>query len=573
VPIDEKILTAPHEPGVYLFKGSGEEVIYVGKAKDLRKRLDNYLKRRDFKASLIMDYARDLEFFTVPTEREALILEESLIYKYTPRFNVLMTSDITYSYLVINESFRFPTIKLEFRRSRKMTSERLGYRVIGPFTSRAMARALYELAQKVFGIRNCKWNEKKLLSRVCNLGEIGKCSMPCVGRVSEEEYRKNVEEFVKVATSSPSKVKEYLEKSMKEASQSMQFEKAIVFRDALKEFSQISVSQAVVEGFSGIGIIAAFKDGKGVAIVYFIDGEVRDVLVWHYRGDSASEFYERVALDIYTRICKDGMQTIVFTPKVKDVLEVLGCSVSNVRPERLAMEMATTAYSHLAYKSELEEGYLQLADILNLPTLPSRIEGYDNAHFQGSYPMGGMITFIGGKPSPRHYRLFHLSPKRMADVDMMYEVITRRLAHPEWGYPSLMVIDGSKPQLDFVMKAHEDVGIEKMWRVISLDKDTGLIHFDDGRAIYLDETHPAKRFLRWVMAEAHRFINKSHRERRDSIVGIFDSVKGLGPKRMEKLMNVFGSFYGIYNASLDELIEKGGLPEDVAKALYEKLHR
>jgi len=573
VPIDEKILTAPHEPGVYLFKGSGEEVIYVGKAKDLRKRLDNYLKRRDFKASLIMDYARDLEFFTVPTEREALILEESLIYKYTPRFNVLMTSDITYSYLVINESFRFPTIKLEFRRSRKMTSERLGYRVIGPFTSRAMARALYELAQKVFGIRNCKWNEKKLLSRVCNLGEIGKCSMPCVGRISEEEYRKNVEEFVKVATSSPSKVKEYLEKSMKEASQSMQFEKAIVFRDALKEFSQISVSQAVVEGFSGIGIIAAFKDGKGVAIVYFIDSEVRDVLVWHYRGDSASEFYERVALDIYTRICKDGMQTIVFTPKVKDVLEVLGCSVSNVRPERLAMEMATTAYSHLAYKSELEEGYLQLADILNLPTLPSRIEGYDNAHFQGSYPMGGMITFIGGKPSPRHYRLFHLSPKRMADVDMMYEVITRRLAHPEWGYPSLMVIDGSKPQLDFVMKAHEDVGIEKMWRVISLDKDTGLIHFDDGRAIYLDETHPAKRFLRWVMAEAHRFINKSHRERRDSIVGIFDSVKGLGPKRMEKLMNVFGSFYGIYNASLDELIEKGGLPEDVAKALYEKLHR
>jgi len=573
VPIDEKILTAPHEPGVYLFKGSGEEVIYVGKAKDLRKRLDNYLKRRDFKASLIMDYARDLEFFTVPTEREALILEESLIYKYTPRFNVLMTSDITYSYLVINESFRFPTIKLEFRRSRKMTSERLGYRVIGPFTSRAMARALYELAQKVFGIRNCKWNEKKLLSRVCNLGEIGKCSMPCVGRISEEEYRKNVEEFVKVATSSPSKVKEYLEKSMKEASQSMQFEKAIVFRDALKEFSQISVSQAVVEGFSGIGIIAAFKDGKGVAIVYFIDSEVRDVLVWHYRGDSASEFYERVALDIYTRICKDGMQTIVFTPKVKDVLEVLGCSVSNVRPERLAMEMATTAYSHLAYKSELEEGYLQLADILNLPTLPSRIEGYDNAHFQGSYPMGGMITFIGGKPSPRHYRLFHLSPKRMADVDMMYEVITRRLAHPEWGYPSLMVIDGSKPQLDFVMKAHEDVGIEKMWRVISLDKDTGLIHFDDGRAIYLDEAHPAKRFLRWVMAEAHRFINKNHRERRDSIVGIFDSVKGLGPKRMEKLMNVFGSFYGIYNASLDELIEKGGLPEDVAKALYEKLHR
>ncbi len=267
------------------------------------------------------------------------------------------------------------------------------------------------------------------------------------------------------------------------------------------------------------------------------------------------------------------MQAIVFTPPVKHVLQVLGCHIANILPDRLSMEMATTAYSHLAYKSELEEGYLQLAEILDLPTVPSRIEGYDNAHFQGSYPMGGMITFIGGKPSPRHYRLFHLNPIRMADVDMMYEVITRRLSHPEWGYPSLMVIDGSKPQLDFVIKAHKDAGVEKTWRVISLDKDTGLIHFDDGRAIYLDETHPAKRFLRWVMAEAHRFINKSHREKRDSIVGIFDSVKGLGPKRMEKLINAFGGFYGIYNASLKELMEKGGLPEDVAKSLYEKLHR
>jgi len=303
-----------------------------------------------------------------------------------------------------------------------------------------------------------------------------------------------------------------------------------------------------------------------------VDSEVRDVLVWHYRGDNPMEFYERVALDVHSRVCDSDMDVIALTPYVRDTLSILGCNISDMIPSALAREMATTALMHLEYESELEKGYMMLKDIFHLPWYPVRIEGYDNAHFQGSYPMGGMVTFIGGKPSPRHYRLFHLSPERMADVDMMYEVITRRLSHPEWGYPSLMVIDGSRPQLDFVLKAHRDVGIDKKWTVISLDKDSGMIHIDDGRSIYLDETHIAKRFLRWVMAEAHRFINKSHRERRDSIVGIFESVKGLGPKRMEKLMDVFGGFYGIYNASIDELIQKGKLPQEVAYALYEKLH-
>ncbi len=570
--IEEKIRSAPHEPGVYIFKGLREEVIYVGKAKDLRKRLMTYLRGRDFKASLILSEAKYLEYYTVPTEREALILEESLIYKYSPRFNVVMTSDITYSYIVINMKQRFPSIKLEFRRSRKMTSARIGYKVIGPFTSRALAKVLFEMGQRVFGLRSCKWNEKKPLKRVCNLGEIGKCSMPCVGAITEEEYRKNVEEFVSVATSSPFRIRQYLEEAMKEASDRLEFEKAIVFRDALREFSQIWISQAVVEGFSGIAIMVGFKEGKGVALVYFLDREVKDILVWHYRGDSPLEFYERVALDVYSRLCDENMSAIVWNPHVEDVLKTLGCSVSDLHPEGLGREMAMTAYSHLISHSELEEGYLMLQDILKLPMPPVRVEGYDNAHFQGSYPMGGMVTFIGGKPSPRHYRLFHLSPSRMADVDMMYEVITRRLAHPEWGYPSLMVIDGSKPQLEFVLRAHRDSGVNPTWRIVSLDKDTGLIHMDTGESIYLKEHHSAKRFLRWVMAEAHRFINKSHRERRDSIVGVFDDVKGLGPKRKERLLEAFGSFYEIYNASIEELMERGGLPREVAEALYKKLH-
>ncbi len=571
--LEKKLQEAPHQPGVYVFKGPGEEVIYVGKAKDLKKRLETYLKRRDFKSSLIMEWATDIELFTVPTEREALILEESLIYKYSPRFNVLMTSDITYSYLVLNTRLRYPTIKLEFRRSRKMTSERLGYRIIGPFTSRAMARALYELAQRVFGIRNCKWNEKKNLKRVCNLGEIGKCSMPCVGRINEEEYRKNVEKFIAIATESPSKVREFLETSMKEASSSLQFEKAIVFRDALKEFSQINISDVVMDGFRGIGVAAAFVKDKGIAVVYFIDHEVRDVLIWHYRGSDPAEFYERVAVDVYSRICKDDQQVISFNPLVKETLDILGCNVvSSLKYPKLAREMAVTALGHLQYENEIEKGYRMLKDILHLSDIPMRVEGYDNAHFQGSYPMGGMVTFIGGKPSPRHYRLFHLSPIRTADVDMMYEVITRRLKHPEWGYPSLMVIDGSKAQLNFVIKAHNDVGVNRSWRVIALDKDSGYIHFDNGESLYLPEEHPSKRFLRWVMAEAHRFINTNHRQRRDSIVGIFEGVKGLGPKRMKKLLEVFGGFYGIYHASLEELKEKGGLPHEVAKTLYRQLH-
>lgn len=568
----EKIKNAPNQPGVYIFKGVGEEVIYVGKAKNLNKRLYSYITKRDFKASIIMNYAVDVEYFTVPTDREALILEDSLIYKYSPKFNVHMTSDVTYSYIVINDSLKFPTIKLEFRRSRRMTSERLGYRVIGPFTSRAMAKTLYELAQKVFGIRDCKWNEKKKLSRPCNLGEIGKCSMPCVGRISQIEYISNVEQFLKVATSSPSEIKRYLYESMREASRLLQFEKAIVYRDALKEFSQISMSQITINGFSGIALIAAFKDGKGVAVIYFIKNEVRDVLVWHYMGDNVEEFYDRVAADVYSRLYEDGMDVIVFTPPIAKTLRLLGCRVSDIMPEDLAMEMATTVYSHLTYKSDLEDGYLMLKRILELDVIPMRIEGYDNAHFQGSYPMGGMVTFIGGSPSPRHYRIFHLNPFRNADVDMMYEMIVRRLKHPEWGYPSLMVIDGSKAQLNYVIKAHNDVGIDKQWRIVAIDKDTGMIHLDTGKSMYLEETNPAKRFLRWVMAEAHRFINKSHRENRDKIVGIFDSVKGLGEKRIKQLVDAFGGFYGIYNASIRELISRGGLPENVAKELYDRLH-
>ncbi len=566
------MLNAPQSPGVYLFKDRSGRVLYVGKAKNLRARMRQYLSGDTWKAQVLLDRAADVEFLIVSSEREALLLEDSMIYRHAPPFNVLLTSDLTYSYVILDMSKRFPVVKLTKRRSYKAAASysKKSF-VVGPFVNHGTAKGLYEIARTAFGIRSCKWDEKSYLKRACPLAEIGKCSAPCVGRISQAEYMANVKEFMRLVSGPLSCLEDFVRQQMLEASNSLQFEKAIVFRDLLKELGNLPSLPGNVGDVSGIYVLPKWFGGRGVVVFYFVsEGVIYDTMVWTYRGADESEFFERVAADIYIKL----PQTVFYTPDkcLHMHLNKLGLAVRHLPHQDIEKEASQFAQLILTQQEPVEIGYERLADVLGLERSPLRVEGYDMAHFQGQLPVGGMVVFIGGRPAPREYRVFHLAPSRMADVDMVKETLTRRMRHREWGVPDLIIIDGSIPQL----KAAQ-VGIQRSFPewdglVIALDKGKEEVHLPGGLSLKLEGDDPVYRWMRWVMMEAHKHINTFHRKMRDRVGGVLLEVRGIGKKRMERLLEEFGGIYGIYNASLEDLIAKGGLPRNVAEALYRHLH-
>jgi len=570
--LKEKMLNAPNSPGVYLFKDRSGRVLYVGKAKNLRTRMRQYLSQDSWKPKVLLDKSSDIEFLIVSSEREALLLEDSMIYRHAPPFNVLLTSDLTYSYVILDMSKKFPVIRLTKRRSYKAAAShsRKSF-VIGPFVNHGTAKGLYEIARAAFGIRSCRWDEKTPLKRACPLAEIGKCSAPCVGRISREEYMANVKRFQELVSGPIGRLEEFIKEQMLRASNNLQFEKAIVFRNLLREIGNLPSMPGNVGNVSGIYVLPRWFDERGIVVFYFVsDGVIYDTMVWTYRGTDKFEFFERVAADIYIKLPR----SIFYTPDeyLYIHLKELGLDVEQLSHKDIEHEASQVAQLILMQQEAVERGYESIADVLGLDGLPLRVEGYDMAHFQGQLPVGGMIVFIGGRPAPREYRVFHLNPTRIADVDMVQETLSRRMRHREWGIPDLIVIDGSEPQLKAALDGIRSSFPEWNGLVVALDKGKERVHLPDGASIKIEEDDPVYRWLRWVMMEAHKHINTFHRKMRDRVGGVLLEVRGIGKKRMERLLDVFGGIYGIYNASLEELITKGGLPKSVAEALYRYLH-
>ena len=604
--LKEKVAELPKAPGVYIFRGAQGEVLYVGKASSLRARVRSYFQAErnlPYKVRRLVREIADLEVIETASAAEALILEDALIKKHRPRFNVRLRDDKRYPYLKITKE-RFPRVQVVRRRGED------GARYFGPYTSSKSMRRVLKLAHKLFPIRTCNLDlDARRLDRPCLLYHIGRCSGPCAGLVSEEEYRRYVEGAALLFQGRVDEVIETLKEEMAQAAAEERFEHAAHLRDQVRALERIRERQVValpepvdldaigiaVEGERGYGMVLIVRGGRLIgregfalklpaetspaeALEEFLDQYYTRATAFPQEVLLPEEIEDAEGLSLYLSGRRGG-KVRVHVPRRGERRELVEMAQRNAQ-----LSLKRAAAEELPGEEVLEE----LAEALGLSVRPWRIEAFDISNLKGQEATGSMVVFVGGCPRRDAYRRFRVRISgKPNDYAMMEEVLSRRLSHglaelsdPAVAkgrfsdLPDLILVDGGKGQLSVALRALEEHGLTGI-EVAALAKREELVYVP-GRAepIRLPRDSPALKLLQRIRDEAHRFAIEYHRRLRGrrALASLLDSVEGIGPKRRDLLLRRFGSLEGLRQASLEELLSVPGLPRAVAERLYKALH-
>lgn len=596
--LEEKLKTLPEKPGVYLMKDEKNKIIYVGKAKSLKPRVSSYFrtsKHDSAKTRILVKKIVDLDYILTDTEAEALILENNLIKKYKPRYNISLKDDKSYPFIrITNEDF--PRLFV----TRNLVKD--GSRYYGPYTSVGALRETVDLLKRIFPYRTCGrglFNQGK----PCLNYHIKKCYAPCAGKISQEDYGeliKGIESFLK---GQKNEVERALIKEMEEAARKLEFEKAARARDKLTAVRQIMEKQKIVSGREeDQDVIGIYSKGKKAAFqIFFIrNGRVsgRDI----FSINTPLEDEEDKILEDFLKTWYLNKQAfpreilLPFEVEDMDLLEEIFSREANHKvrllvPQRgknrdlikLVNENARNYMENIILKKE-EREQIALEDLkekLGLGQIPSRIECFDISNTQGSENVASMVVFKGGSPDKRSYRKFKIKSFTGADdYRAMEEAVGRRLdeALKEnekfLPLPDLLLIDGGKGQLGVVLKLLEKKGLAGKIPLISLaERDEEI--FIPGRIapLRLDRRSPGLQLLQRVRDEAHRFALTYHRSLRTkrNLESILDDIPGIGEKRKKILMREFGSLYNIVEASQEDLYQITEIPKNVLEKVYNYL--
>ena len=610
----------PETPGSYQFKDGAGRVIYVGKANNLRARINSYFAKVESlhpRTSNMVESAQSVEWIEVRNEVEALILEHSLINRYSPRFNIRLRDDKSYPFLAVTIDEQWPRAMVMRGRKRK------GTRYFGPYPHPWAIHETLDLLLKTFPIRTCSaatYKQHERLGRPCLLFHIEKCSGPCVGSVTPESYGNLVSDFLQVMDGESDSVVARLEKQMSDSSRLQDFERAAKYRDQLEAIKlALERQQMVGERDEDLDIIGIAEDEfeAAVQIFYVRKGRVvgrKGFIVDKVEDVTSSGLAALVVERLYDDAPILGLPKIVvlpFEPERKELLEQWLTQIRSTKVEirvplrgdkRELHELVTQnakqelnrhrlrrAADHTARSRALSE----LQDLLGLPEAPLRIECYDMAHLQGTDYVGSMVVLEDGLPLKRDYRRFKIkSGQGNDDYAAMREVLTRRLTayikerdqpisergdRPgKFSYaPQLLVVDGGKGQLSVAEQVVRELGLEHEIPVASLAKKLEEV-FIPGRSepVEVPRGSDALFMLQVIRDEAHRFANRFHRELRGKRMtkSELDGIAGLGPARMKKLVAAFGGVKQVKNASREQLSELKWLPKSTADAVYAQFH-
>ena len=610
----------PETPGSYQFKDGAGRVIYVGKANNLRARINSYFAKVESlhpRTSNMVESAESVEWIEVRNEVEALILEHSLINRYSPRFNIRLRDDKSYPFLAVTIDEQWPRAMVMRGRKRK------GTRYFGPYPHPWAIHETLDLLLKTFPIRTCSaatFKQHERLGRPCLLFHIEKCSGPCVGSVTPESYGNLVSDFLQVMDGESDSVVARLEKQMSDSSRLQDFERAAKYRDQLEAIKlALERQQMVGERDEDLDIIGIAEDEfeAAVQIFYVRKGRVvgrKGFIVDKVEDVTSSGLAALVVERLYDDAPILGLPKIVvlpFEPERKELLEQWLTQIRSTKVEirvplrgdkRELHELVTQnakqelnrhrlrrAADHTARSRALSE----LQDLLGLPEAPLRIECYDMAHLQGTDYVGSMVVLEDGLPLKRDYRRFKIkSGQGNDDYAAMREVLTRRLTayikerdqpisergeRPgKFSYaPQLLVVDGGKGQLSVAEQVVRELGLEHEIPVASLAKKLEEV-FIPGRSepVEVPRGSDALFMLQVIRDEAHRFANRFHRELRGKRMtkSELDGIAGLGPARMKKLVAAFGGVKQVKNASREQLSELTWLPKSTADAVYAQFH-
>jgi len=597
--------TLPGSPGVYRMMNADGDVLYVGKARNLKKRVANYTlpAKQPVRIQRMISETESMEFITTHTEVEALLLESNLIKKLLPRYNVLLRDDKAFPHIMITRDHEYPALT----KHRGARDKKADY--FGPFASAGSVNRTITALQRAFLLRNCSDTVFASRTRPCLQHQIKRCTAPCVGRVSAEEYRGQVAEAAAFLAGKSHEIQQRLADAMLAASDELDFEAAARFRDRIRALTAIQAHQDInVEGVDDADVIAAHQEGGTTCIqVFFFRGgrnygnrayfpshdknqETAEVL-----GAFIAQFYENKAAPGLVLVSEEvpeaellaealsvraGHKVEIAVPKRGDKRRPIDHALTNAR-EALGRRLAESGS-----QAKLLRG---VAELFGLEAPPDRIEVYDNSHIQGTNAVGGMIVAGPDGLVKNAYRKFNIRTPGAGgdDYASMREVLTRRFERalkedPERtgdSWPGLLLIDGGEGQLKVAMEVLAELGLEDIPLVAIAkgpDRDAGRERFfmPNRPPFGLDPRDPVLYFLQRLRDEAHRFAIGTHRARREKALGAspLDEIGGIGPRRKKALLLHFGSARAISRAGLADLQAVEGISAAVAKIIYDHFH-
>lgn len=604
--IQDYLRTLDGSPGVYRMLNAASEVLYVGKARNLKARVSNYARPSGHSARIarMIHETASMMFLTTRTEVEALLLEQNLIKQLKPRYNVLMRDDKSFPNILISAEHPFPQIK----KHRGAKKEKGSY--FGPFASAGAVNRTLNQLQKVFLLRNCTDAMFESRTRPCLQFQIKRCSAPCVGRISAEGYGELVADAKRFLEGKTTTVQADLARGMAEASEAMEFERAAALRDRIRALTAVQSAQGInPRGVAEADVVAVhLEHGQACVQVFFIRAHQswgnRDFYPRIPAGAEEPEVLEAFLTQFYDD--KEPPRLVLLSHPVENpdlVAEALtglaGRKVELAVPQRgekaeLVENATRNARESLARRmseSSTQNKLLQgLAEAFDLDAPPQRIEVYDNAHIQGADAVGGMIVAGAEGFLKSQYRKFNIrsdAGKNSDDFGMMREVLTRRFERllkedPERktdAWPDLLLIDGGAGQVSAVGGILSELGVDDIAMVgvaKGIDRDAGKEEFyREGQPPFaLQRNDPVLYFIQRLRDEAHRWANGAHRAKRAKAVGAtpLDEVPGIGAARKRALLAHFGSAKAVSRAALPDLMAVPGISESMAQTVYNFFH-
>ncbi len=603
--IREVVRTLPAKPGVYRMHDARGDVLYVGKARVLRNRVTNYtqVERLPNRLRRMVSQTRSMTIVTTNSEAEALLLEAQLIKRFRPPYNVLLRDDKSFPFILLRTDHVFPRI-MKHRGARKAKGN-----YYGPFASAGSVNTTINALQKLFLLRSCNDGFMARRDRPCLLYQIKRCSAPCVGRVSEDDYADLVRQARDFLGGKSSAVQREIEGQMAQASEALDFERAAMLRDRLRAATFIQGSQAInAEGVGNADVFAMAAKGGHIGIqAFFIRGGQnwghRAFFPSHTEGLEEAEVLTSFLAQFYEEVPPPRLILVDRALPEADLLaealqEAAGGKVEISVPQRgdrrRLMEQASRNAVEALERRLAETGTKakinrEMAEFLELPEVPQRIEIYDNSHIQGTNALGAMVVAGPDGFLNSQYRKWNIKAAQSNDdFAMMREVFRRRFARAqeedpdrESGvWPDLVLIDGGKGQMSAVRETLEELGIDDV-PLIAIAKGPHhgregreVFHFADGREKTLPVNSPVLFHLQRLRDEVHRFAIGAHREKRSRAITAspLDEIPGIGPARKRALLLHFGTAGKVRAASLEDLQRAPGVSSAVAQTVYDFYH-
>ena len=600
--IKKELPLIPKSPGVYRMLNHKDDILYVGKAKNLPNRLKSYVAEKNhiIRTERMLSQTFKIEITTTANESEALLLEANLIKKYKPKFNILLKDDKSFPFIFISNKDQWPQVKKH--RGKK---DKEGF-YFGPFASAGTANWTIKMLQKIFQLRVCDDGTFKNRKRPCILYQIKRCSGPCVDYIKKDEYLNSVNHAIQFVSGKSRDIQKNLSKQMEKASEELDFEKASIFRDRIKSLNIIQSSQRINEAnLTDADVIAAYKEsGKTCIQVFFY----RSKQNWgnqayfpkHDPDQNISEIMSSFLMQFYEN--KSVPKLVIINADIKDkklIEETLSKKEKQTISIHIAKKGTKAKVIAMAEKNAKESLNRKLYEAnnnknlfegiskkFNLKSNLSLVEVYDNSHIQGTNSIGAMVTFGDEGFIKKRYRKFDIKTKgaEQDDFAMLKEVLTRRFkrAMLEKGnyltLPDLILIDGGKGQYSIAKEVLDEFGLHDLPMIAiakGKERNSGNeTFFYDGKAYKFEKNDPTLFFMQRLRDEAHRFAITSHRAKRAKGIrkSMLDQIEGIGSIRKRALLNHFGSARAVESASFDEIKSVQGVEEKVAKKIYNFFH-